>query len=150
MFILHLSVKRRQMSRKRILNILKKEWLVMFTELNSALLVTLLPLLIVGQGILYIWLGAEFGGQAFSQVPILQGALSKLVDALPALNGVPAEEQVRVLLLSQFNLFLLLIPMMIAISFATFCIVEEKLSHTLEALLATPVRTSELLLGKHC
>ena len=37
---------------------------------------------------------------------------------------------------------------MIAISFATFSIVDEKLSGSLEALLATPVRTWELLLGK--
>ena len=52
------------------------------------------------------------------------------------------------LLLSQFNLFLLLIPTMIAISVATFSIVDEKLSGSLEALLATPVKTWELLLGK--
>ena len=37
---------------------------------------------------------------------------------------------------------------MIAIIFATFSIVDEKLSGSLEALLATPVRTWELLLGK--
>ena len=33
-------------------------------------------------------------------------------------------------------------------SFSTFSVVDEKLSGSLEALLATPVRTSELLLGK--
>jgi ABC-type Na+ efflux pump permease subunit len=37
---------------------------------------------------------------------------------------------------------------MVAISFATFSIIEEKLSGSLEPLLATPVRTGELLLGK--
>jgi ABC-2 type transport system permease protein len=53
-----------------------------------------------------------------------------------------------VLLLTQFNFFLLLIPTMIAMNSAAFSIVEEKLSRSLEPLLATPVRTWELLLGK--
>jgi ABC-2 type transport system permease protein len=136
------------MNYRRIQNILKKEWIVMFSELNSALFVTLLPLLIVGQAVLFIWLGVEFGSQAMSDNPIFQSALQKLINTLPALGGLPIEEQIQVLLLSQFSLFLLLIPTMIAIGFATFSIVEEKLSRTLEALLATPVRTGELLLGK--
>jgi len=136
------------MTRRRIQNILKKEWQVMFTEVSNALLVTLLPLLIIGQGILYIWLTAEFAGGVMIDNPLFQSALQKLTEVLPSLGEFAAEEQLRVLLLSQFNLFLLLIPMMIAVSFATFSIVEEKLSHSLEALLATPVRTWELLLGK--
>jgi ABC-2 type transport system permease protein len=37
---------------------------------------------------------------------------------------------------------------MISISIATFSIIDEKLSGSLEALLATPVKTWELLLGK--
>ena len=37
---------------------------------------------------------------------------------------------------------------MVAMSVATFSIVDEKLSGSLEALLATPVKTWELLLGK--
>ena len=136
------------MTRLRIQNILKKEWQVMFTEVSNALLITLLPLLIIGQGILYIWLVSEFAGGAMIDNPLFQSALQKLTEVLPALGGLTVEEQLKVLLLSQFNLFLLLIPMMIAVSFATFSIVEEKLSHSLEALLATPVRTWELLLGK--
>jgi ABC-2 type transport system permease protein len=136
------------MDRLRLLNILKKEWQLMFSEVNSALLVTLLPLIIVGQGILYIWLVAEFAGTAMMESSLFQSVLAKLNDMIPALGGIATEEQLRVLLLSQFNLFLLLIPIMIAINFATFSIVEEKQSHSLEALLATPVRTGELLLGK--
>jgi ABC-type multidrug transport system permease subunit len=136
------------MSRLRLLNILKKEWQVMFSEVNSVLLVTLLPLIIVGQGILYIWLAVEFAGTAMIDSSLIQSALGKLSEAIPSLGGITAEEQLQVLLLSQFNLFLLLIPIMIAINFATFSIVEEKQSHSLEALLATPVRTGELLLGK--
>ena len=136
------------MTRKRIGNILRKEWHVMSRDINSALLVTLAPLLIVGQAILFIWLIDRFGGEAMVANPIFQTALEKLREVLPLAAGLAVGEQFQVLLLSQFNLYLLLIPTMIAISFATFSIVDEKLSGSLEALLATPVRTWELLLGK--
>jgi ABC-2 type transport system permease protein len=134
--------------RKRIVNILKKEWEVMFNNLNGILFVTLLPLLIVGQGFLYLWLAARFGQEVILTSQMGQTAIQHLVKVLPAMAALPAEAQLKVLLLNQFSFFLLLIPTMIAISFATFSIVDEKLSHSLEALLATPVRTWELLLGK--
>jgi ABC-2 type transport system permease protein len=136
------------MSRRRIRNILLKEWALLFTDLNSALIVTLLPFLVVGQGILYIWLASKFAGGSMLTTQVFQTALQKLVVAIPGVAQLPADEQLLVLLLSQFNFFLLLIPTMIAISVATFSIVDEKLSGSLEALLATPVKTWELLLGK--
>jgi len=136
------------MSRRRIRNILLKEWTLLFTDLNSALVITLLPFLIVGQGILYIWLAFTFGGESMLTTQVFETALQKLVHVIPGIAQLPGNEQLLVLLISQFNFFLLLIPTMIAISVATFSIVDEKLSGSLEALLATPVRTWELLLGK--
>ena len=136
------------MSRRRIRNILLKEWTLLFTGLDSALLITLVPFLIVGQGILYIWLAFRFTGESMLTTQVFQTALQKLVEALPGVAQLPGEEQLLVLLLSQVNFLLLLIPTMIAMSVATFSIIDEKLSGSLEALLATPVRTWELLLGK--
>ncbi len=136
------------MTRRRIKNILLKEWELLFTDVNSALIVTLLPLLIVGQGMLYIWLVITFGGEAILGNPMFQLALEKVAQAIPAVANLPQREQAQVLLLNQFNFFLLLIPTMVAINVATFSIVDEKLSGSLEALLATPIRTWELLLGK--
>jgi ABC-2 type transport system permease protein len=121
---------------------------LMSTDVNTLLLVTLLPLLIVGEGLLDIWLVDHFAGQVILSSPIFQGTLEKLRQALPAAGLLSAEEQVKVVLLTQFNFFLLLIPTMIAVASAAFSIVEEKLSRSLEPLLATPVRTWELLLGK--
>jgi len=136
------------MSRRRIRNILLKEWVLLFTDLNSAFVITLLPFLVVGQGILYIWLAFRFGGESMLTTSVFQTALQKLTEAIPGVAQLPGNEQLLVLLISQFNLFLLLIPTMIAMSVATFSIVDEKLSGSLEALLATPVKTWELLLGK--
>jgi len=48
----------------------------------------------------------------------------------------------------QFLIFLLLIPAMVPSLIAPASIIMEKESKSLEPLLATPVKTSELLLGK--
>lgn len=136
------------MTRKRVLNVLRKEWAVMANNFNNLLFVTLLPLLITGQTLLFIWLIPRFAGEGVLESPMFQAALEKLREALPLLGRFPLGEQFQVFLLQQFNFYLLLIPAMIAISFATFSIVEEKQARSLEPLLATPVRTWELLLGK--
>jgi ABC-2 type transport system permease protein len=136
------------MSRKHIRNILLKEWRLLFTDLNSILTVTLLPFLVVGQVILYIWLVFRFGSEAMLTTPVFQTALQKLGEAMPGVTQLAGKEQILVLLLNQFTFFMLLIPTIVAISVATFSIVDEKVSGSLEALLATPVKTWELLLGK--
>jgi ABC-2 type transport system permease protein len=135
-------------SRKRIVNILLKEWQFLFTDLNTALLVTLVPLIIIGQLILYIWLAATFAGESALNVSVFQNALANLQRATPQVALLPGGEQFRVLLLSQFSFYMLLVPVTISVSVATFSIVDEKLSGSLEAVLATPVKTWELLLGK--
>lgn len=136
------------MVRKRIINVIKNEWRLLLTDLNSTFLVTLMPLLIIGQGLLYAWLISTFAGDTIISHPSFNSVIGKLREMLPALSTLPLVEQLRVLLLSQFNFFLLLIPAMISMNSVTFSIVEEKLSRSLEPLLATPVRTWEVLLGK--
>ena len=136
------------MSRKRIVNILFKEWRFLFTDVNNTLLVTLLPVAIIGQVILYIWLAVNFASESARNISIFQNALANLQRATPEVALLSGGEQFQVLLLSQFVFFMLLIPVIISITVATFSIVDEKLSGSLEALLATPVKTWELLLGK--
>lgn len=136
------------MTRQRIRNILTKEWEVIFRDINNILFVTVLPLLIVAEPLVIIWLVNRFGGESLISSSLIQSAIQKLTLEIPAAASFTATEQLQVLLLSQFKFFLLLIPTMIAVSFATFSIVEEKQSRSLEPLLATPVRTWELLLGK--
>ncbi len=134
--------------RRRIGNVLTKEWAVMASSLNNVLFVILLPLLIVGQGILIVWAVPRFAGAGILESPLFMAALEKLESAVPVVGDLAVDRQLQVFLLQQFNFYLLLIPTMIAMSFATFSIVEEKQSRSLEPLLATPVRTGELLLGK--
>jgi len=136
------------MSRKRIANVLRKEWAVIFKDLNNTLFVSLIPFLIVVQSLAYVWLISHFGGEALLTNNLILNALSGLSSEIPSVTGLPENQQLLVLLLSQFKFFLLLIPTMISVSFATFSIVEEKQSRSLEPLLATPVKTWELLSGK--
>ncbi len=51
-------------------------------------------------------------------------------------------------MVKQFIIFLLLIPAMVPSLIAPASVIMEKDSRTLEPLLATPIKTSELLLGK--
>jgi ABC-2 type transport system permease protein len=136
------------MTGHRIRNILLKEWEVIFHDLNNTLFVTLLPLLIIAEPLALVWVAQHFGGESITSTSFIQTAIAKLSAEIPAAASLPAIQQLQVLLLSQFKFYLLLIPTMVAISFSTFSILDEKQSHSLEPLLATPVRTWELLLGK--
>ena len=95
-----------------------------------------------------IWLISSLGGKAIAANPFFQGALNKLIANVHGAGILSETDRVRLFLLTQLNFFILLIPTMIAIYSAAYSIVEEKLSRSLEPLLATPVRTWELMLGK--
>jgi ABC-2 type transport system permease protein len=136
------------MTARRIQNILRKEWEVIFHDLNNILFVSVIPLLIVAEPLVFMWLANQFGGETILSNSLVKNAISNLTAEIPSAAALPAVQQLQVLLLSQFKFFLLLIPTMISISFATFSIIEEKQSRSLEPLLATPVRTWELLIGK--
>lgn len=123
------------MSGRRIRNVLRKEWLLMARSPSSLLFAAGIPLLLIGQALLLSWILPRF---LAVDVPISSGMAADLGSA----------ERFRILLLDQFRFFVLLIPAMVANVFATLSIVEEKITRTLEPLLATPVRTWELLLGK--
>ncbi|GFP18874.1 hypothetical protein HKBW3S03_00379 [Candidatus Hakubella thermalkaliphila] len=132
----------------RIANIIIKEWQTTFGNLNSALFITLLPLLITVQALVLIVLVSRFAGGEALMDTILRTGVAKLEEMMPTLSSLPVIEKFQVFFFLQFPIYLLLIPIMIAISFATFSIIEEKQMRTLEPLLATPVSTWELLLGK--
>ena len=136
------------MTGKRIRNILLKGWEAIFRDLNNILFVTVLPLVIIAEPLLFMWMAERFGGETLISNPLIQNAMSNLTLEIPAAAALPAIEQFQIMLLSQFKFFLMLIPTMVAVGLATFSIIEEKQSRSLEPLLATPVRTWELLLGK--
>jgi ABC-2 type transport system permease protein len=66
----------------------------------------------------------------------------------PELQGLDPLHAFLILLNDQFMFYFLLIPMMLPVYIAAYSIVGEKETKSLEPLLATPVSTWELLVGK--
>lgn len=133
---------------KHISNVVWKEWKSIFSNLDSALVITLLPLIITAQAIILIYLVMRFAGAEVLVETLLGEGMENWLMMFPELRELPLIERFQVFFFAQFPFYLLLIPTMVAVSFVTFSIVEEKQERTLEPLLATPVRTWELLLGK--
>jgi len=141
-------MKERRMMKKRINNVMRKEWKNIFSNINSALFITLVPIFLTVQALILIYLVINFAGAETLINTILGKGLENWVAMFPELSALSIMERFQVFFFGQFPFYLLLVPVMVAISFATFSIVEEKQNKTLEPLLATPVRTWELLLGK--
>jgi len=140
---------KRNPEKRPILNILHKEWKVTFSSLNTALFITLLPILIICQALLYIYLVLRFAGAELLIETFLGKAMQEWLMIFPPDNSsYSINEKFIIFFLGQFPFYILLIPTMISVSFATFSIIEEKQTRTLEPLLATPVKTWELLFGK--
>ncbi len=81
------------------------------------------------------------------------GDISEDVEAMEFISkmfgsSVDAQEAMINFMVKQFIIFLLLIPAMIPSLIAPASIILEKESKTLEPLLATPIKTKELMLGK--
>lgn len=66
----------------------------------------------------------------------------------PEWAGLDQSELTAAFTFQQFLPYFLMMPAYIPLSIATFSIVGEKQSRSLEAVLATPIRTIELLTGK--
>src|SRR3990170_5153359 len=129
---------------KKIWILVRKEWSEVFKNKMVLFSVSFMPLIftIIPLGILYSMRGAtdistiesEFG-PALAQMRTLCGPLA-------------AFECTQFLILQQFMVLFLMMPAIIPVTIASYSIVGEKNTRTLEPLLATPITTGELLAGK--
>lgn len=79
------------------------------------------------------------------------GASNTNISALvndPSFRGLSQNEILQVVLMRQFLLLYMMMPLYIPSTIAAYSIVGEKSKRTLEPLIATPVRTSELMIAK--
>lgn len=128
---------------KKIWTLMRKEWaevfknrFVLFSVAFLPLLFTVLPLVI-----LYFTSSADDFGEA-AMVSDLPPQFAQLC------SNMSGNECMQYFIVSQFMLLFMMVPMIVPITFASYSIVGEKSTHTLEPLLATPISTFELLLGK--
>ncbi len=127
---------------KKIRTIIRKEWAEVFKNRMVIFTVAFLPLLMtaIPLGIIYGTRGAS-AGSGLNDLP------SQLTQSMcPA--GLSGGECFQVYMVSQFMMLFMLIPVAIPVTMASYSIVGEKTTRSLEPLLATPITTFELLVGK--
>ncbi len=120
--------------------VLAKEWLELRGQRRLLIGIFLLPVVFTVLPLI----GAFVAGQA---PPGMRGTPPPAALS-PAFAGLSARELAQALLAQQYALLILLMPMAIPSVIAAYSIVGEKTNRTLEPLLATPVETWQLLLGK--
>ena len=126
----------------KIKTIIQKEWaevfknrMVLFSIIFMPLLFAVIPLIMLG---------------TFNQT----GGAEDLSGEMPAQftnmcpEGLSGGECFQVYMVSQFTLLFMMLPLIIPINIAAYSIVGEKTTRSLEPLLATPITTAELLIGK--
>lgn len=118
--------------------IMRKEWSEVFRNRLVLFTVGLLPLLVTA---LPLGLLAGLGSETFSadEIPASFGAMCQ---------GLAPEDCGPYFLVNQFLILFLIMPLAIPVTIASYSIVGEKVTRTLEPLLATPISTLQLLGGK--
>jgi ABC-2 type transport system permease protein len=128
----------------KVWEITRKEWsevfknkIVLFAVLFMPLLFTAIPLFILGS----------------------MGDMADMANTMTGTGDIPPEfmaqcgdlnglECTQFFIVSQFLILFLMMPIIIPVTIASYSIVGEKTTRTLEPLLATPISTLELLFGK--
>lgn len=136
------------MSRRRLAALIRKEWLELRT--NRTIIGTFVLLAAV---FLVLPLGLAFGAVGplsadLEREPAFMATVEAMVAAEPGLAAIPMRARLQVVLLQQFVPLFLVLPITGAMFVATYSVVGEKTSRSLEAVLATPVTAGELVLGK--
>lgn len=129
---------------RKIRLILKKEYLEMKQQRALVLGLLFLPLLFtfLPLGIIFV-LGKAPADQVNGIKPLLDMAQFN-----PALKGLSEQETIQALIGQPISIMLFILPALLPSIIASYSVVGEKVSRTLEPVLATPVTTLELLLGK--
>lgn len=127
---------------KNILTIIRKEWAEIFKNRMVLFTVAFLPLVMtaIPLGILFSMRGEIGAANAMGDLPEQFNAFC------PA--ELSSGDCFQVFLVSQFMIMFMLLPLAIPASIASYSIVGEKTTRSLEPLLATPITTLELLAGK--
>lgn len=130
----------------KIRTIVIKEWAEVFRNRLVLLSVVFVPLLLVALPLVVITITNNVGmdeaalEQELAEVP--GAALEQLC------RGLSAGDCLQAYMLNIFTLLFMIIPVMVPVTIAAYSVVGEKTTRSLEPLLATPITTLQLLLGK--
>jgi ABC-2 type transport system permease protein len=128
----------------RIWQIMRKEWAEVFKNKIVLFAVAFMPLLFTAIPLILLYTMGSDPSMSGS----LEGASDIPASFLAQCDELTGADCVQYFLVSQFLLLFLIMPIMIPGTIASYSIVGEKTTRTLEPLLATPISTLELLGGK--
>jgi ABC-2 type transport system permease protein len=131
---------------RKIWVLVRKEWAEVFKNKMVLFSVSFMPLIfcVIPLGILF-----SMQGVAPSDISGIDEELGAAFDQMRALCGpLVGLECTQLLILQQFMMLFLMMPAIIPVTIASYSIVGEKNTRTLEPLLATPITTGQLLAGK--
>jgi len=124
----------------RVRTIIDKEWEEIVKNRSVFWSLVLLPLILTGA-----FLGVFF----FMHLEFLRTGTLQTNGSVPAyLADYQPVDAVMIMMLNQFMIYFLMAPLALPIYIAAYSIIGEKQNRSLEPLLATPIKTWELLLGK--
>ncbi len=134
----------------KIKTIVDKEWAEVFKNKLVLFSVIFLPLLLTALPIITLASTQSLMAEEMASASSPTDDLDELPDEFLGDMCVGLNEQdcTQVYLLNVFTLLFMILPVMVPVTIAAYSIVGEKTTRSLEPLLATPITTRELILGK--
>ncbi len=126
---------------ERIRTLVDKEWAEAFKNKMVMGTLVLMPILFMILPLLELALMRNIPASELKDVPPAIMAVCQLQNFTPS-------ECMQGFLVNQFLLLFLLIPLAVPVTIASYSIVGEKSTRSLEPLLATPTSTTEIIMGK--
>ncbi len=122
--------------------IVRKEWADMVRNKLVLYVVILVPLFMAAIPIAMLF--------AMARVPISAQDMREIEPMLknPVFAGMTPLEAMQAVMASNMMVLFLMMPLMVPVTIASYSIVGEKITRSLEPLLATPITTTRLLLAK--
>lgn len=130
------------MNIERIRTIIDKEWSEVFKNRMVVFTIGFMPIIFTILPLVILYSLGSLGG-------IPEGTAADVPPQfLSFCEDLPAGDCMQIFMMNQFMLMFMMMPLIIPSTFAAYSIVGEKTTRSLEPLLATPITTAELLVGK--
>ena len=136
------------MNVRRIAAIVEKELRELRSNPSAVLPVAILVTISLTVPFLILVVVPRVTGESLAADRTLREIVEGAARTSPRLAALSTEAAVEAFMYQQFLLLFLVAPIVGAVSLAAYSVVGEKQGRTLEPLLATPLTTAELLLGK--
>ena len=126
---------------ERIKTLIDKEWAEAFKNKMVLGTVVFMPIIFMVVPLFQLALMRNIPASQLKDVPAAMMSVCQLQNFTPS-------ECMQGFLVNQFLLLFLLIPLAVPLTIASYSIVGEKATRSLEPLLATPTSTTEIIVGK--